>query len=163
MYDIKKRRLERGISQADLAESIGVSRSSIAKYEKGERTPTLSILQKIADVLKVSITDLGVDLPEGFENSKFISPNDFFSNMPYLADIFNGENDKIHNDNKSIIQKDNDILTEEKVRFMLTDCILFYFNEKDIYLSFSEMDNLFEEIKEYIYFKIYCYEKANDK
>ena len=46
---------------------------------------------------------------------------------------------------------------------MLTDCILFYFNEKDIYLSFSEMDNLFEEIKEYIYFKIYCYEKANDK
>lgn len=159
MYKIKEVRTNRGVTQAELAEKVGVSRSAIAKYEKGERTPPLSLLQKIADALKVPISDLGVKLPKNFENVRIVSPKEMFSGLPFLSEIFNEKN----KDNTSIIDIDNiddfedDTLNDEKVRNMLIDCILFYFNQNDLYLSFDETDMLFDEMKEYINFKIYLY------
>lgn len=165
MNKIKYFRTKRGITQAELAEIVGVSRSAIAKYEKDERTPPLSLLQKIADALKITLTDLGVMLPENYENIKIVSAKEMFSGMPFLDEIFNGKN----NDNNSIVDTfttddtEDELIDENKVRNMLIDCILFYFNDNDIYLSFDEMDELFEEIKDYIYFKIYSYKENNKK
>lgn len=55
-----KKRLTRGLSQAELAERIGTKQSAISRFESGTYNPTLDFLQKIADglnsKLKISIT-----------------------------------------------------------------------------------------------------------
>ena len=52
---ILKRRKELGLSQNDLAEFLNVSVSSVYKWEKGERTPELSIIGKLCSILEVDI------------------------------------------------------------------------------------------------------------
>lgn len=44
--------------QSDLAERLGVSKSTVSMWETGERTPTLETLEAIADVLNVSPAEL---------------------------------------------------------------------------------------------------------
>ena len=41
--DIKKRRLERGLSQADLGKALGVSRQTINSIETEKYTPSLPL------------------------------------------------------------------------------------------------------------------------
>lgn len=49
------RRKELGITQADIAQVIGVDRSTYVRYETGLRTPSLDVAQKIAAVLGSSV------------------------------------------------------------------------------------------------------------
>jgi len=55
---IKKRRNDLGMTQEDLAEKVGVSRVYIGYVEQGRNTPSLEILEKIAKVLKVRLSEL---------------------------------------------------------------------------------------------------------
>lgn len=55
---IKGFRAEQKMTQEDLAFQVGVDRSYMGFLERGERNPTLSTIDKIAKVLKVSIPDL---------------------------------------------------------------------------------------------------------
>lgn len=48
---IMDKRLERGISQKDLAKKIGTKQSAISRLESGRYNPTLSFLKKISDAL----------------------------------------------------------------------------------------------------------------
>ncbi len=52
---IKELRLEKGITQAELAEAIGIDKSTIAKYETDDREPKVYILCKIADYFGVTL------------------------------------------------------------------------------------------------------------
>lgn len=59
---LKEYRVLRGLSQTQLANKIGVSRSLVSMYESGERKPSFEVLESIADILNVSFNDLmGVD------------------------------------------------------------------------------------------------------
>jgi len=55
VYEIKKRRLQMGITQKDLAERMGTTQAIISKFEKGNYNPTFLFLQRLADVLGGSI------------------------------------------------------------------------------------------------------------
>ena len=44
-------RINKGITQAELAKKIGTKQSAIARLESGTYNPTISFLQKIADAL----------------------------------------------------------------------------------------------------------------
>lgn len=55
---IKNYRHERGLTQEELAEKVGASRVYIGYVEQGRNTPSLEILEKIAKVLKVKLSDL---------------------------------------------------------------------------------------------------------
>lgn len=46
---IKKARLEKRITQEDLASAIGVSDKSISAYESNRINPPISVLERIAD------------------------------------------------------------------------------------------------------------------
>jgi len=48
-------RQKRGLLQKDLADSIGVTKSLIGMYERGERQPSHQTIQKVADYFNVSI------------------------------------------------------------------------------------------------------------
>ncbi|WP_425384416.1 WO male-killing family protein Wmk [Wolbachia endosymbiont (group B) of Eupithecia inturbata] len=55
---VKNWRLERGYTQKDLAEKIGVKYRVILQYEKGNRRISIERLYAIAEALSISITDL---------------------------------------------------------------------------------------------------------
>jgi len=48
-------RINKGLTQKDLAEKIGTKQSSIARFESGAYNPTLSFVQKLAGALDVKI------------------------------------------------------------------------------------------------------------
>ena len=55
---IRTARQKVGMSQEELAQLIGVTKSTISKYEKGAREPRYDQLQRIADTLNVPIHEL---------------------------------------------------------------------------------------------------------
>lgn len=55
---VRALREERAMTQAALARRAGTSQSNLARIENGERSPTLASLSKIADALKLSLSEL---------------------------------------------------------------------------------------------------------
>ncbi len=55
---IRKIRLEKKLSQGDIARILGVHRSYISGLERGVRNPSLATVQKVAKALKVNAKDL---------------------------------------------------------------------------------------------------------
>ena len=51
---LRKLREQRSMNRKALGECCGLSKSVISKYERGEREPTASSLEKIADFFGVS-------------------------------------------------------------------------------------------------------------
>jgi transcriptional regulator with XRE-family HTH domain len=52
---LKRLRKEKGISQVELAEKIGVKPPTLSQYESGETNMTLSTLNRVADALGYQI------------------------------------------------------------------------------------------------------------
>ena len=61
---IRSRREEAGITQADLAGRIGVTRQTLIAIEQGKYSPTLELAFQIARAFEVGIDDL-FQYPEG--------------------------------------------------------------------------------------------------
>lgn len=72
-----------GLTQAELAKKIGVSRSTIGNYEKGIREPDFETLEKIADFFNVEF---------GYLMGKSGSEKDFYEK--YLKTVMAIEKEK---------------------------------------------------------------------
>ena len=55
---VKKLRLEKGLSQEGLALLADLDRTYIPSIEKGERNVSITVIEKIANALKVKISTL---------------------------------------------------------------------------------------------------------
>jgi transcriptional regulator with XRE-family HTH domain len=55
---LQEARRERGLSQEALGLETGVHRNYIGGIERGERSPTVAIVVKLADALDVPLADL---------------------------------------------------------------------------------------------------------
>lgn len=55
---IKQLREQRGLTQAELAERIGVSSKTISKWETAKGLPDISLLQPLAQALNISVIEL---------------------------------------------------------------------------------------------------------
>ena len=55
---IKQARLSKGIMQKTLAEMLNVKPSTVSMWESGTRTPDLTMLKKICEVLNVSYEEI---------------------------------------------------------------------------------------------------------
>ncbi|RAK12491.1 helix-turn-helix protein [Halanaerobium saccharolyticum] len=70
--NLKKARKNKGFTQKDLAEIVGIKRSTIAGYESKDQEPAYKVLKKIAKALDCSIdTLLAVD----YDNYKVSESN----------------------------------------------------------------------------------------
>ena len=67
---IKNKRLEKNLTQEQLAEKVDLSAVYIGQIERGERKMTIQTLVKLANVLETSIEELLSDSPEGNLNAK---------------------------------------------------------------------------------------------
>lgn len=57
---LKVLRKTKGLTQQDLANLLGVQRATISNYEVGRRSPHLTELQKLSELLGVSLEYFGV-------------------------------------------------------------------------------------------------------
>lgn len=83
--NIRKYRKEKGLTQSELAHKTSLALSTIQRYEKGHRQPTMQVLQKIADALGIPVYRLTFNDEESLKaiekaenilkNFKFV-PND---------------------------------------------------------------------------------------
>ncbi|ADZ83199.1 helix-turn-helix domain-containing protein [Cellulosilyticum lentocellum] len=58
---IKEIRKSKGFSQAYMAEKIGVNRTTYSNYENNNREPNLKTIEKICEILDVTISDIVSD------------------------------------------------------------------------------------------------------
>ena len=56
--NLKAARERKGLSQKEVAENIGVAKSTYSLYESGNREPNVQTIKKISDLLNVSADDL---------------------------------------------------------------------------------------------------------
>ena len=75
---IAKRRKELGLSQNDLSTFLNVSTSSVYKWEKGERTPELSLLGKLCLILEIDLDSFFKC--ESTLNNNYCKENEFNQN-----------------------------------------------------------------------------------
>ena len=55
---LKRLRERRGLTQEQLAEAAGISRTYLARIETAKHDPTLTIIEKLAKALKVKPAEL---------------------------------------------------------------------------------------------------------
>lgn len=56
--NIKKLRMDQGLSQAQLAEKLNVTRQTISSWERGNSFPDVGMLVQIAEALNAEVNDL---------------------------------------------------------------------------------------------------------
>jgi putative transcriptional regulator len=66
-FTMKQARAEKGLSQQELADKLGVSRQTINAIEKGDYNPTIKLCIGICRVLGRTLDDLFWDADEIFE------------------------------------------------------------------------------------------------
>ena len=64
MDNLKRLRVEKGITQGELADKVGVQNTAICNYETGFREPNIETLKKLASALDVTVDELLKDEPD---------------------------------------------------------------------------------------------------
>ncbi len=67
---IKALRLEKGLSQSDIADKIGISRTSYIAFEQGKRELSLAEAAKIADIFGISLEEMESGIMPNYEKYK---------------------------------------------------------------------------------------------
>lgn len=70
---VRKTRKEKGLTQENLAELIGVTAGYIGQLERNETTPSASILSKLVEVLGIDANALFFEQPDTMPLSREIS------------------------------------------------------------------------------------------
>jgi repressor LexA len=68
MHVLKELRKQKGMRQADIAQKLGVGRTTYVKYENGDNEPSFEMLNKLSDLFGVSI-DYLLGRDSGYEGS----------------------------------------------------------------------------------------------
>ena len=97
---LKKARVEKGMTQEELAKAMNLTQASISQFEKGQRLPTPMNITKFAEVLGVSRQSLAGEHEGKFEkqilmrNIKPLSPESIGKINEYVEFIKSQENRK---------------------------------------------------------------------
>lgn len=91
LAEVRRHRTEKGISQQQLAEKIGISQQAYMKVENGRTKLTVPVLLKIADVLEMDLAELF--RPETKEVA--LIPADFAQLAKMLADDKSRTDDRL--------------------------------------------------------------------
>lgn len=61
--NIRRLRLEHGLSQAELGAIAGVTDKAVSSWERGSKEPRMSAIQRLADYFHISKSDIIEDKP----------------------------------------------------------------------------------------------------
>ena len=113
---LKQARLKANLSQAQLAEKLGLNVRTYGSYERGERDVSTALLRNICEVLNVSSDELlehtppaaAPSLSDLYEKYDNISPVQL-KRFPLLGEIACGEPIFVNEDKESFVMADMDI------------------------------------------------------
>ena len=88
---ITKLKKLKGLSQVNLAETTGISRDAISKYERGDATPSVEYAKRLADALGVSLDYLVSD-----DDKEEVLDNDTVKRIKDIQKLPAPEKDKIY-------------------------------------------------------------------
>ena len=106
--NLKQIRINKGFSQKEIAERLGVSQPSYAQYENGKRNPKLETVRKIADALGIYISDLVVDWKQ-------------YSPTEYAQDIMNDITQGALNSAEEAVSSGKKVLNDVKETCIISD------------------------------------------
>ena len=92
---IKELRESRKLTQAELAEKIGVSSKTISKWETGKGLPDISLLQPLAKALGVSVIELMNGQPVSNRNLSANMLRTKFYVCPICGNVLHGTGDAV--------------------------------------------------------------------
>ena len=64
VFQLIRRRIDQGLTQAELAEKVGTTQSSIARLESGTHEPSIKMLKRVAEALGCKVVIQIVDQEE---------------------------------------------------------------------------------------------------
>jgi len=64
---LKQLRAQKGLTQEELAEAVGVSTDFISLMERGQRAPSFENLERLAEVFEVKVSEL-FEFPENSQD-----------------------------------------------------------------------------------------------
>ena len=74
---LKVARVEKDMTQKDLAEAVGISRQTVHAIEKGEYNPTIKLCRRICYVLGKSLDDLfWINEPSALKDLSDLQPQE---------------------------------------------------------------------------------------
>ena len=71
--NLKTLRKQKGVSQEELGENIGVKKSVISLYESGKRKPSFEVLEAIADYFNVDMNVLMGNSDMSFQEAELLN------------------------------------------------------------------------------------------
>ena len=90
---IKTMRLSRGLSQSELAEKVGASRSAITMWETDARRPSLDMFDALADVFNVPISAILNDEKQQQEDEDLWELRESLRRNPEMRVLFDAAKD----------------------------------------------------------------------
>ena len=104
--NIKRLRLEKGLTQENLSEFLGVTSQSVSNWERGETYPDITMLPEIAGFFKVSVDELlGVNRAE--DEAEIIRELEAYDNLRDIElkqEIINRLKEKFPNDFRVLLR-----------------------------------------------------------
>ena len=73
---IKMLRKEKKLTQKELAKKIGVTASTVTKYENGQLEPNIEVLNRISNIFRISISAL---VEDNYSRKEFSTEPEFLS------------------------------------------------------------------------------------
>lgn len=73
---IKTLRKDRKFTQKELAKKIGVTASTVTKYENGQLEPNIEVLNRISNIFRISISAL---VEDNYSRKEFFTEPEFLS------------------------------------------------------------------------------------
>lgn len=73
--NLKSLRTERQMTLQELSERLGISRSTISMWERGYSMPRMEMLDKIADLFEIPVSDLTKPKKQGLNLQLFAEPD----------------------------------------------------------------------------------------
>lgn len=108
---LEKQRLSKNLTQEELANRIGVARSTYANYERGIREPDLKTIRKISEVLDIKINDL-LDS----DNRVLATDNEIEDTTPNIAFIHGGKD--LTEDEQEYLKESLEMYRKKKAKWM---------------------------------------------
>lgn len=134
--NLAKFRSLKNISMTQLADSIGVSQSTVSDWEHGKKMPRSGAIQKIADYFNIEKSDLLLDSDQKINN---ITPLDGVVDIPILGAITCGE---------PILAAENMEGYRQEMRDVLPSGNLFYLRTRGDSMTPTIPENSYVLIKE---------------
>ena len=107
--NIKKARIGAAMTQAMLAKRIGTTTQNISQYERDVRNPKIETLQKIADALNVSVSELS----DNVQHTPILSTKELSAlNLGQLQSLLNLYEEMCRRNPSRELQMQMDIIRE---------------------------------------------------